>query len=238
MAWLRRLYLCIKSRLGFVQYCACSRASVGFSLSLALSLIACANVDSHKMQQVMQARYGSDGVVLLDAWSRMLDTASAADNDEKLLQVNRFFNQNIRYTTDNLVWKKSDYWATPLETLGVRAGDCEDYTIAKYLSLLQLGFSNTQLRLIYVKAQIGGPQSKIFQAHMVLGYYPEPNAIPLILDSLINTIEPANMRTDLRPVFSFNSEGLWVGNQTTAADPTARLSRWRDLLARVNEEGF
>ena len=186
----------------------------------------------------MQARYGSDGVVLLDAWSRMLDTASATDNDEKLLQVNRFFNQNIRYTTDNLVWKKSDYWATPLETLGVRAGDCEDYTIAKYLSLLQLGFSNTQLRLIYVKAQIGGPQSKIFQAHMVLGYYPEPNAIPLILDSLINTIEPANMRTDLRPVFSFNSEGLWVGNQTTAADPTARLSRWRDLLARVNEEGF
>ena len=73
---------------------------------------------------------------------------------------------------------------------------------------------------------------------MVLGYYPTPDAIPLILDSLINTIEPANKRPDLRPVFSFNSEGLWVGNQSTQADPTARLSRWRDLLARVNAEGF
>lgn len=238
MVWLRCLYLYIKSKLSLIHDCGYSRTGIGFGLGLALSLIACANVDSHKMQQVMQDRYGSDGVALLAAWNRMLDTANTMDTDEKLLQVNRFFNQNIRYSTDTLIWKKSDYWATPLETLGVRAGDCEDYTIAKYLSLLQLGFSNEQLRLIYVKAQIGGPQSKIFQAHMVLGYYAEPNAIPLILDSLVNTIEPASMRPDLRPIFSFNSEGLWVGNQATPADPTARLSRWRDLLARAKEEGF
>jgi predicted transglutaminase-like cysteine proteinase len=239
MAWLRRLYHTLKSRSGLTLGHDYSRAGVGFGLGLALSLIACANVDSHKMQQVMQSRYGSDGVALLAAWNRMLDTANAENsNDEKLQQVNRFFNQNIHYTTDMLVWKKSDYWATPLETMGVRAGDCEDYTIAKYLSLLQLGFSNEQLRLIYVKAQIGGAQSRVFQAHMVLGYYAEPNAIPLILDSLVDTIEPATVRTDLRPIFSFNSEGLWVGNQATPADPTARLSRWRDLLARAKEEGF
>lgn len=214
------------------------RTGAVFGLTLALSLIACAGVDSHKMQQVMQTRYGNDGTALLTAWNRMLDTASAMTTDEKLQQVNYFFNHNIRYTEDILIWKKSDYWATPLETMGMRAGDCEDYTIAKYLSLLQLGFSNQQLRLIYVKAQIGGSQSKIFQAHMVLGFYATPDSIPLILDSLLNTIEPANKRPDLRPVFSFNSEGLWVGNQSTQADPTARLSRWRDLLARVNEEGF
>ncbi len=207
-------------------------------LAFLFSFLVSADVDPHKMQQVMQARYGNDGIVLLDAWNRMLNSASSAPVEEKLLQVNQFFNRNIRYTEDIVLWKKSDYWATPVELMGVRAGDCEDYTIAKYLSLLQLGIANEQLRLIYVKAQIGGSQSKTFQAHMVLGYYPTPDAIPLILDSLINTIEPANKRPDLRPVFSFNSEGLWVGNQSTQADPTARLSRWRDLLARVNEEGF
>lgn len=207
-------------------------------LAFLISLIVSAEIDSNKMQQVMQARYGNDGIVLLDAWNRILNSASSAAPEEKLLQVNQFFNRNVRYTEDIVLWKKSDYWATPLEVMGMRAGDCEDYTIAKYLSLLQLGIANEQLRLIYVKAQIGGPQSKIFQAHMVLGYYPTPDAIPLILDSLINTIEPATNRPDLRPVFSFNSEGLWVGNQATQADPTARLSRWRDLLARVNEEGF
>ncbi|MDR7090928.1 transglutaminase-like cysteine peptidase [Cellvibrio fibrivorans] len=190
------------------------------------------------MQQVMQTRYGNDGLVLLESWRRMLNSANNATPETKIIEVNQFFNRNVRYTEDIMLWKKSDYWATPLEVMGARAGDCEDYTIAKYLSLLQLGVANEQLRLIYVKAQIGGPQSKIFQAHMVLGYYPTPNAIPLILDSLLDTIEPANKRPDLRPVFSFNSEGLWVGNQSTTADPTARLSRWRDLLARVNEEGF
>lgn len=202
------------------------------------SLLVSADIDSHKMQQLMQTRYGNDGVTLLNAWHRMLDTASAATPHEKLTRVNQFFNNNVRYTEDSILWKKSDYWATPLETMGMRAGDCEDYTIAKYLSLLQLGIANEQLRLIYVKAQIGGPHSKTFQAHMVLGYYSTPDAIPLILDSLVSTIEPANKRPDLHPVFSFNSEGLWVGNQATAADPTTRLSRWRDLLARVNEEGF
>jgi predicted transglutaminase-like cysteine proteinase len=202
------------------------------------SLLVSADINPHKMQQVMQTRYGNDGILLLDAWSRMLDTASKTTPQEKLSQVNQFFNRNVSYTEDSILWKKSDYWATPVEIMGMRAGDCEDYTIAKYLSLLQLGIANEQLRLIYVKAQIGGPQSKIFQAHMVLGYYPTSDAIPLILDSLTSTIEPANNRPDLHPVFSFNSEGLWVGNQSTQADPTARLSRWRDLLARVNEEGF
>lgn len=207
-------------------------------MAFMVSLLASAAIDSNKMQQVMQARYGNDGIVLLDAWNRILNSAINSAPEEKLLQVNQFFNHNVRYTEDIVLWEKSDYWATPVEVMGVRAGDCEDYTIAKYLSLLQLGIANEQLRLIYVKAQIGGPHSKIFQAHMVLGYYATPDAIPLILDSLINTIEPATNRPDLRPVFSFNSEGLWVGNQATQADPTTRLSRWRDLLARASEEGF
>lgn len=243
LVWVECLYFSTKKRLNKIcpsaaKYKNHSRAGFTVGLVLALSLIACASVDSQKMQQTMQARYGDDGVALLNAWNRMLDTASTKSPTEQLQQVNTFFNQNIRYMSDDLVWKKSDYWASPLEMMGVRAGDCEDYTIAKYLSLLRLGIANEQLRLIYVKAQIGGPLSKTFQAHMVLGYYSTPNAIPLILDSLVSTIEPANKRPDLKPVFSFNSEGLWVGNQSTAADPTARLSRWRDLLARVNEEGF
>lgn len=175
---------------------------------LGFSLLVSADINPQKMQSTMSARYGNDGVALLGAWQRMLDEANTLDIEKKLTRVNQFFNRNIRYTEDIILWKKSDFWATPLEVMGVRAGDCEDYTIAKYLSLLELGIPNEQLRLIYVKAKIGGPQSKVSQAHMVLGYYPSPNAIPLILDSLISTIEPANQRPDLHPVFSFNSEGL------------------------------
>ena len=203
-----------------------------------LTLTASATLNTSLMREQMQGRYGEDGVALLDAWQRMLSDAQPLAAAQQVAQVNQFFNQHIRYSEDLPLWQQSDYWATPVETLGLRAGDCEDYSIAKYLSLLALGIPPAQLRLIYVRAQIGGPQSKLFQAHMVLGYYPDTDATPLILDSLVHSLLPANERPDLRPVFSFNSQGLWIGGQLTQADPTARLSRWRDLLTRVEAEGF
>ncbi|WP_350563201.1 transglutaminase-like cysteine peptidase, partial [Psychrobacter sp. CAL346-MNA-CIBAN-0220] len=91
--------------------------------------------------------------------------------------VNDFFARNLRYQTDILLWKQNDYWATPLETLGRGLGDCEDYAIAKYISLRALGVSDDKLRLIYVKAKIAGTNKT--QAHMVLGYFATPNAQPL-----------------------------------------------------------
>jgi predicted transglutaminase-like cysteine proteinase len=202
-------------------------------------LLCTADVNPNKLENSMQARFGVTGVNKLHAWSNLIETYETKSTTEKTKAVNDFFNNNTRFEDDIIHWKQSDYWATPLETLGSGAGDCEDYVIAKYFTLIRLGISVEHLRLIYVKAQIGGATSKIFQAHMVLGYYEQPNSIPLILDSLVSEIETADKRTDLRPVFSFNSDGLWVGNQAQPQiDPTARLSRWRDVLERMKQEGF
>ena len=104
--------------------------------------------------------------------------------------------------------------------------------------MLEAGVAVEKLRFIYVKAQIGDSNSRVFQAHMVLGYYETETSVPYILDNLISSLEPASKRPDLKPVFSFNSQGLWVGNQSTNTDPTARLSRWRDLLQRTKADGF
>lgn len=74
---------------------------------------------------------------------------------------------------------------------------------------------------------------------MVLGYYESPTAIPLILDNLVEDVMPADQRPDLTPVFSFNDAALWTGNSANpAASATERLSRWRDLLAKVQREGY
>lgn len=187
----------------------------------------------------MKQRFGASGVIELKKWQQMLNDSRQLDELSQIKKVNDFLNAHIRFEDDLSHWKQVDYWSTPLESLGSGAGDCEDFTIAKYISLLQLGISSAKLRLIYVKAQIGGSASQIFQAHMVLGYFPQPDSIPLILDNLESAIEPATKRTDLRPIFSFNSDGLWVGGQIQPQiDPTARLSRWRDLLARVKQEGL
>ena len=152
--------------------------------------------------------------------------------------VNRFYNRRIAFTDDPPVWGVADHWASPLELLEKGRGDCEDYAIAKYFSLLATGVAVDKLRLVYVRAQIGGPDG-VAQAHMVLAYYPRPGAEPLILDNLIEDVRPASRRPDLTPVFSFNGEGLWQGAGGPAAgDPTVRLSRWREVLAKARAEGF
>ena len=151
--------------------------------------------------------------------------------------VNDFFNQQIYFQNDQAIWGVSDYWATPVQTMGKRTGDCEDFSIAKYITLLKLGVPSNQLRLVYVKADVGLAKP---QAHMVLAYYPTPASEPVILDNLNPEIRPASKRRDLKPVFSFNSEGLWVGNENKpkVKKPETRLSRWRDVLIRMQAEGL
>lgn len=195
--------------------------------------------DFDKMYLLAQQRYGTAGTQNVQQWRTLLRESRTLAEPEKIKLVNAFFNHRIAFRDDLEVWGAADYWATPLETLGRGGGDCEDFTIAKYVTLKLLDVPIERMRLIYVRAQIGGPHSRVSQAHMVLGYYPTPGAEPLILDNLITDIRPASRRSDLYPVFSFNSNGLWVGQAAgSSANPTARLSRWRDVIARMQAEGL
>jgi predicted transglutaminase-like cysteine proteinase len=174
-------------------------------------------------------------------WNHLISSLNDASQDNKLQKVNQFFNRKLIYTDDIDLWGQSDYWATPLESLSKGKADCEDYVIAKYFSLRNLDIPDAQLRLVYVKARIGGPNSSVTQAHMVLAFYPSADGEPLILDNLITDIRPASRRSDLSPIFSFNGNGIFAGTTAnTAPGPggTSRLSRWQDLLERARKEGF
>ena len=169
----------------------------------------------------------------------LLIELKSAPEIEKLKRINLFFNDKITFDDDMSVWGVSDYWATPLESIGKKRGDCEDFAIAKYVFLRSLDIPNERLKLTYVRAQIGGPHSKIFQAHMVLSYYATPTSEPLILDSLISDVREASRRVDLTPIFSFNSEGLWAGTANTANGTSLNnLSRWRNVLVRIQQDGI
>lgn len=198
-----------------------------------------AAVDFDRMQRVISQRFGTVAVASLQDWQRLLQESTDQPAPAKLQQVNDFFNRRIRFGEDQEIWGQSDYWATPMETLGRGAGDCEDFTIAKYFTLLLLGIPEEKLRLIYVQARLGGANSSITQAHMVLAFYPTPEAEPLILDNLINDLQPASRRPDLQPVFSFNRQGLWQGaSGARGAGGPSSLSRWEQLLKRARAEGF
>lgn len=161
------------------------------------------------------------------------------DDEQRVRQINAFFNHHVRFRQDIEVWGVVDYWATPLQTLAKGEGDCEDYAIAKYFSLLASGTPMSRLRLAYVRADIVEGTLHRSIPHMVLAYYAHRDAEPLILDNLTAEVLPASRRPDLIPVISFNSTGLWEGiGAVSAGDPVARLPRWRDLLQRMQEEGF
>lgn len=194
-----------------------------------------AAVDFDKIQSLAQQRYGARASETIAAWRRMMDESRDLPDVDKLNKVNTFFNRRVLYDSDMAIWQQEDYWATPLEMVGRAAGDCEDFAIAKYMTLQMMGVNKQNLRLIYVRANAGGA----VVAHMVMGYYPQPTEEPLILDNLITSVRKASQRPDLAPVFSFNADGLWAGGATvSSSDPTARLSRWRDVLERMRQDGF
>ena len=213
-----------------------------------LAVIACllsvtlvwGQLDLDRMRSLAMQRYGADTANLVDEWYATIESMRDMPDAQKLETANKFFNRRIRWVQDPEAWGQKDYWATPLETMGNGMGDCEDFAIAKYSMLVLAGMDINKLRITYVKAQMGGPNSQIHAAHMVLAYYPNPAAVPEILDNLITDIYPATKRTDLTPVYGFNSRGLWVGGAATPAttNPGAKLSRWRDLLQRAAAEGM
>lgn len=198
-----------------------------------------AGADFDRLQRSLLQRFGPAAQQPYTEWRKLVDDGQNLSEEEKLKRVNQFFNRRTHFDDDVRIWGQTEYWATPMETLGKGQGDCEDFAIAKYFTLRNLNVPTSKLRLVYVRARFGGPNSQVAQAHMVLTYYATPDAEPLVLDNLISDIRIASRRPDLSPVYSFNSDGLWVGG---ASNPTAgalgRLSRWQDLLKRARDEGF
>ncbi len=181
-----------------------------------------------------EKRYGNLGAAKqrILAWDDLIRGSADLTEADKLNEVNRFFNRTVRFTDDIRLWQQNDYWATPVETLVKGAGDCEDYSIAKYFTLRRLGIPSEKLRITYVKAL------NYNQAHMVLTYYSSPVSEPLVLDNLINDIRPASQRRDLLPVYAFNAEGLYLAGSNMRKSDSKKLSRWQDILKKMRAEGF
>lgn len=181
-------------------------------------------------------RWGKEAPPRLSTWQRLVrDTQPMIRIGEPktievgMRRVNGFFNQ-VPYFSDLEHWGVDDYWATPVEMLGSYGGDCEDYSIGKFMSLRELGIPLDRLRITYVRA------INLGESHMVLAYYPTPDADPLILDNLIKEIKPASQRTDLEPVYSFNDEDLWLPNGTNRKGGSSQVRLWRDVLDKMARE--
>lgn len=198
------------------------------------STFAIEQLNLSKLYQYMEAQYGHNAKRRTEAWRNIILQETQSSEIEKLEKVNRYFNL-FDFVDDIQLWGKEDYWATPLEFIGLKAGDCEDFSIAKYFSLIELGLPVDKLRLTYVKSKT------LNQFHMVLAYYASPQAMPLILDNIDGAIKPANQRRDLIPIFSFNGQKLWLNKQKGKGQVISgpeRLKNWNDLSKRYLLSNF
>lgn len=180
-------------------------------------------------------KHGEQAEQRLIQWQKLLTSAKNLPEADKLKQVNDFFNRQALFVDDIIHWKMEDYWATPLEFLATGAGDCEDFAIAKYFTLLELGVDEGKMRITYVKAL------RLNQSHMVLTFFRTPKSVPEVLDNLIPEIKPATQRSDLLPVYSFNGSGLWIAKARNAGKRVGnanRLSLWNDLRHRLSNNHF
>lgn len=202
------------------------------NLACVTRLLADELTPSMQILRKVEQDYGNYARQRVLIWYQLINGYNDVRALEKLELVNNFFNQ-LAFVNDSELWGQEDYWATPLQMISSNGGDCEDYSIAKYFTLRKMGIPEERMRLTYVKAL------QLDQAHMVLTYFPTPDSEPLILDNLVTDIRLASERTDLLAVYSFNGNGLWLAKKKGADERVGRserLSRWREVIARINDE--
>jgi predicted transglutaminase-like cysteine proteinase len=185
---------------------------------------------SPRLIEVYARRFGPEARERLGSWKRDAAARKRSPGEEATLlaYVNRLLNR-VPFVEDPVHWREVDYWATPAETVGSHGADCEDFSIAKYFLLKELGVPIARLRLTYVKSL------RLNQAHMVLAYYARPDADPLVLDNLEDAVRPASQRKDLVPVYSFNDEEVWIELRGRSGSPQ-QLRNWRALIERLDWE--
>ena len=207
----------------FATALACA-ADYGYTRSVTDGLIAS-----------MVTRFGADARGRLGIWTefgrnetRRTPSSDAVPAAEGLQRINSYLNR-VPYSDDIVHWRVEDYWATPAESVASNGADCEDYAIAKYFLLKELGVPLARLRMVYVRA------GRSAQAHMVLAYYPRPDAEPLILDNLDDRVRLASARTDLAPVYSFNDDDVVLVRNNQRGN-VSQIRNWHLLNERLRAE--
>lgn len=166
----------------------------------------------------------------LAKYEEVRSKARNLDINKKLAQINLFINGSLA-EFDNASMGIDDYWMTPKEFFIKGHGDCEDYVIAKYFTLLELGVKKENLYPAIVKVE--GSAS----LHLVLLYVEDKNKSPLVLDNLSFKILPFSKRTDLTPIAAFNEIDSYTLTREKFLQKAnvdwGKENKWEKLLNRV-----
>ncbi|MBI1274995.1 hypothetical protein GC177_03370 [bacterium] len=132
-------------------------------------------------------------------WEEFVSSAESLGRESQIYAVNDEMNRSP-YITDLVNWGMDDYWETPLQFIN-RSGDCEDYAIAKYMTLRELGFSPEDMRIVILK------DSNINMMHAVLVV--SFNGRALVLDNYIPKVTESTRIKHYHPIYAINENHWW-----------------------------
>lgn len=145
-------------------------------------------------------RFAGTAACSYKEWMQFLHRLRRASKWEQLVAVNAYMNARP-YVADDTNYGIQDYWATPNEFLA-RSGDCEDFAIAKFLSLKQLGWTDDELRIVAVK------DHKLGMGHAVLVAYFGGKI--WLLDNQLEHVTDLETVRHYEPVYSINQSHWWL----------------------------
>ena len=149
---------------------------------------------------------GSDDCpAYLATWRRDLKEWKSYSQGIQLELVNAYVNHQIKYTSDEVVYNAADYWASPAQSLKGQ-GDCEDYAIAKYASLRELGYADADLRIVIVN------DMRKMLGHAVLSVKTAEGT--MILDNQNALPRRDEALSYYAPLYSLNAGGHWLNIAT------------------------
>lgn len=135
------------------------------------------------------------------AWRAKIHSLKGLPLTTQLRELNLFLNEIVPYLTDDENFGQEDYWTTPLEFLR-HAGDCEDYAIIKFTSLLELGLTNDQMRIVVVMDTLRN------LPHALLSVEAEGQVY--LLDSLFDVVLTDDRALPYVPQYSVNLTDRWA----------------------------
>ena len=146
-----------------------------------------------------QLESGKARAVLVN-WQKEIASERGQDLVSLARGIDELVNR-VPYIEDSQNWGRSDYWETPVEFFS-RGGDCEDFAIAKYMSLKALGVSEDRLRIAIVHDMIKNVP------HAILIVYTDKG--PMVLDNQSQTTHFAEDVDRYKPIFSINAKSWWL----------------------------
>jgi predicted transglutaminase-like cysteine proteinase len=130
----------------------------------------------------------------------IISNALARDARARIGEINRAINATIKPADDLTVYGVQDFWATPLISLAMRTGDCDDYAIAKYAALRDIGFASSDLRLVIVQ------DNEAHQTHAVTAVRFEGRW--LVLDNLRHIVQEDTAISRFTPLYFIDEDGV------------------------------